>query len=266
MNSSQPHKASFIRVPKTVLEYIPEHKLTPEAVLLYSLMLDRSSLSRRNGAKWIDEHGHIFVFCTISTIQHILSCGHDKATRLVRELASAGLITISPQGPGKPRRIIVHPVADFTSGTTPETSAEPLGFSAENNTELSDTVRINTDSSTTMTGEDIAHQIKANVEYNALLERWPAQDVDNLIRLMVDTLYPQTKTISISGVRRSYQTVFDRLMQVGQMEFTYVLDRLQHDAVQIRSMRSYILMLLYEAPAVSDFYYSTKLNYDEARR
>lgn len=266
MSSSHPQKSSFVRVPKVMLSYITSHQLTPEAVLLYALMLDRSSLSKRNGADWVDDQGRTFINFTASTIQCLLSCGHDKATRLVRELESVGLITISSQAPGKPRRIIVHPVAGFDADPVPEISIEHPCFYAENNTNLSNTDDINTDSSTMLTDVDIEYRIKENIEYRALLEQWPARDVDNLVRVMVDTLYPQTETISVSGVQRSYQSVFSRLMQIGQMEFTYVLDRLKNDAVQIRSMRAYILTLLYEAHAVSDFYYNTKFNYDEKRR
>ena len=266
MSSSQTQKSSFIRVPKTLLQYITLHKLTPEAVLLYALMLDRSSLSKRNGADWVDDQGRTFINFTASTIQCLLSCGHDKATRLVRELESVGLITISSQAPGKPRRIIVHPVAGFNSDPVRQTSTDPPCFSAGNNTYLSYTDDINTDSSTMLIGSDITFQIKDNIEYRALLQRYSAEDIESIIRLMVDTLQPPTQSITISGVQRSYQSVYSRFLEIGQMEMAYVLDRLQNDAVNIKCMRAYILSLLFEAPTLSNFYYSTKQNYDEARR
>ena len=266
MGSSQAKKSSFVRVPKILLSYITSHQLTPEAVLLYSLMLDRYFLSKRNGTDWIDNQGRTFIIYTISAIQRDFGCGHDKAIRLVRELASLDLITISPQGPGKPRRIIVHPVADFTTDTTLKTSTEPIDISAGNNTDIKDTNGIYTDLSTMLTGSDITFQIKDNIEYRALLQWYSAEDIESIVRLMVDTLQPPTQSITISGVQRSYQSVYNRFFEVGQMEMAYVLDRLQNDAVNIKCMRAYILSLLFEAPTISNFYYSTKHNYDETRR
>ena len=65
--------------------FTDEYKdLSAEAKLLYGLMLDRMQLSAING--WCDKNGEVFIFYTIAETSEVLGCGHDKATRLQREL------------------------------------------------------------------------------------------------------------------------------------------------------------------------------------
>jgi len=76
----------FIRVPKFLLEEPLFQIVSVDAVLLYSILLDRLELSLAND--WFDEHGHAYVIYTIKEIQKVMRCGHDKAIRLLRELDS----------------------------------------------------------------------------------------------------------------------------------------------------------------------------------
>ena len=74
---------SFFKMPKVL--FTDEYKdLSAEAKLLYGLMLDRMQLSAING--WCDKNGEVFIFYTIAETSEMLGCGHDKATRLQREL------------------------------------------------------------------------------------------------------------------------------------------------------------------------------------
>ena len=77
----------FIRIPK---ELLLNYKLSPAAVLLYGLMLDRMLLSSANG--WKDADGQVYIHFTIESICRLLHCGHDKAVSLLRELEEAGLL------------------------------------------------------------------------------------------------------------------------------------------------------------------------------
>lgn len=78
------------------------------AKLLYAFLLDRTSLSRKNG--WIDKDGHIYIYFTIEAVMELMGIGMNKAVRLFRELDSVhgcGLIIKKKQGQGKPDRIYV---------------------------------------------------------------------------------------------------------------------------------------------------------------
>ena len=98
---------SFYRVPKTLLTD-PRYKgVSIEAKVLYGLLLDRMSLSVRNG--WMDKDRRVYIYFTQEDAMALMSCGKDKATRLFRELdqGGIGLIQRKKQGQGRPTRIYV---------------------------------------------------------------------------------------------------------------------------------------------------------------
>ena len=74
----------FIRVPKYLLEDPFFQVISVEAILLYSILLNRLELSLCND--WFDEHGHAYVIYTLNEIQKTMRCCRDKAIRLLREL------------------------------------------------------------------------------------------------------------------------------------------------------------------------------------
>ena len=98
----------FIRVPKFLLEEPLFRIVSVDAVLLYSILLDRLELSLAND--WFDEHGHAYVIYTLKEIQKVMRCGHDKAIRMLRELDTEhgiGLIERIRVGQGQPSIIYV---------------------------------------------------------------------------------------------------------------------------------------------------------------
>lgn len=98
---------SFYRVPKALLTD-PRYKgVSIEAKVLYGLLLDRMSLSVRNG--WMDKDRRVYIYFTQEDAMALMSCGKDKATRLFRELdqGGIGLIERKKQGQGRPTRIYV---------------------------------------------------------------------------------------------------------------------------------------------------------------
>ena len=98
---------SFYRVPKALLTD-PRYKgVSIEAKVLYGLLLDRMSLSVRNG--WMDKDRRVYIYFTQEDAMALMNCGKDKATRLFRELdqGGIGLIERKKQGQGRPTRIYV---------------------------------------------------------------------------------------------------------------------------------------------------------------
>ena len=93
----------FIRIPKPLFES-PRYKgLSNDARVLYGLLLDRMSLSRRNG--WRDDQGRIFVYFTINEIEKTVLVSHGTAVGLLGALEDYCLIARVRQGQGKPSRI-----------------------------------------------------------------------------------------------------------------------------------------------------------------
>ena len=99
---------SFYRVPRMLIKDENFKGLSSDAKLLYGLMLDRMSLSIKNG--WFDDDNRAFIIYTIDNIMEDLGCGKDKAVKVVAELdqkKGIGLIEKVRRGLGKPDIIYV---------------------------------------------------------------------------------------------------------------------------------------------------------------
>lgn len=97
---------SFYKLPKALFSDDRYKDLSTDAKVLYSLLLDRNSLSVKNG--WIDNYGKYYQYFTIKECKEKLNFGHDKIIKLFKELEINGLILRKRQGKGKPSIIYVH--------------------------------------------------------------------------------------------------------------------------------------------------------------
>ena len=97
---------NFYKLPKALFGDGKYKDVSTDAKVLYSLLLDRNSLSVKNG--WIDSHGRYYLYFTIKECKEKLNFGHDKIIKLFKELEANGLIIRKRQGKGKPSIIYVH--------------------------------------------------------------------------------------------------------------------------------------------------------------
>ncbi len=99
---------SFYRIPRQLIKDERFKCLSNDAKLLYGLMLDRMSMSMRNG--WLDEENRVYIVYSIENIIDDLGCKKDKAVKILAELDSVkgiGLIEKIRRGQGKPAIIYV---------------------------------------------------------------------------------------------------------------------------------------------------------------
>lgn len=75
---------SFYRVPKALVKADLFQKMSGDAKLLYAVLLDRMSLSIKNG--WQDKHGNAYIICTIEEVMDSIHCARQKAVKLLDEL------------------------------------------------------------------------------------------------------------------------------------------------------------------------------------
>ena len=68
---------SFVRVPKLLLQHEAYQRISSEAKLLYSLLLDRVGLSHKNG--WRDKQNRIYIIYPIAEVMEEMNCGKNKA-------------------------------------------------------------------------------------------------------------------------------------------------------------------------------------------
>lgn len=114
---------SFYRIPRQLVTSERFYRLSTDAKLLYGLLLDRMSLSAKNG--WYDGAGRVYIYYTLGEIQNDLRCAHGKAVKLLAELDKGkgfGLIERVNQEQGRPTKIYVK---RFTTRNVPPPSPEP---------------------------------------------------------------------------------------------------------------------------------------------
>ena len=124
---------AFFRIPKLLITEPYFRRLSTDAKLLYGLMLDRMSLSMRNG--WMDDDGHVYIYFTLEEACEQLCYKTDKAVKLFAELDSAkgvGLIRRVKQGLGRPAKIYVLRFMGIEDEPG-EDNALVLGKAAESN-------------------------------------------------------------------------------------------------------------------------------------
>ena len=276
---------SFIRVPKIFFENEAYRSMSAEAKILYGFLLDRVSVSLKNG--WKDDQNRIFIICTIEEIMEKLGCGNKKAIQLLSELEDKiGLIERKRQGLGKPNLIYVKnfirtvdnsgqrhflKCQNDTSGSVRTTSLE-MSESHGSNTNLSNTDMSNTENliypgtdsdgmAERMSYEDY---FRRSLEFDILLQNNPyeKETLEGILDLLVDTCCSHKAYIRIAGDNKSGEVVRSRFMKLDSSHIQYVLSCLKENTTDVRNIRQYLLAALYNAPTTISAYYQAKVNYD----
>lgn len=103
---------TFFKIPRQLISSLCFKRLSTAAKLLYGILLDRMSLSARNG--WCDDTGRVYIYYTVKEVCQDIGCGRNKAMRLLAELDTVkgiGLIERIKQGQGKPDKIFVKKIS-----------------------------------------------------------------------------------------------------------------------------------------------------------
>ncbi len=276
---------SFIRVPKIFFENEAYRSMSAEAKILYGFLLDRVSVSLRNG--WKDDQNRIFIICTIEEIMEKIGCGNKKAIQLLSELEDKiGLIERKRQGLGKPNLIYVKnfirtvdnsgqrhflKCQNDTSGSVRTTS---LGMSESHgsntnlsNTDMSKTENLiypGTDSDGMAERRSYEDYFRRSLEYDILLQNNPyeRETLEGILDLLVDTCCSHKAYIRIAGDNKSGEVVRSRFMKLDSSHIQYVLSCLKENTTDVRNIRQYLLAALYNAPTTISAYYQAKVNYD----
>ena len=103
--------SDYLTVTTPLPQYLPyarfllDTDLSHTAKLLYTLLLDRATLSQKNN--WIDTQGHIYVIYPLSHLAKDLGCCISSVTRSFSELENAQLVERIRSGFSKPSRILL---------------------------------------------------------------------------------------------------------------------------------------------------------------
>ena len=187
---------SFFRIPKALFQEPRFQCLSTDAKTLYGILLDRMSLSVKNG--WLDEQNRVFIIFTIEDVKRALCCADNKATKLLRELEEFGLIERKRRGQGKPSLVYVK---NFSAESSKESvknrdNDDSCGFkiacqdpaksrcnkTEENNTEKSETNPFYSEEDDGMSKrEQLEEYFSQSLEIETLLRLCPDDEDGHLL-------------------------------------------------------------------------------------
>lgn len=285
---------SFYRIPKVLFVDVHFQNLSCEAKVLYGLMLDRMSLSMKNG--WVDEQNRVYIYFTLDEVQACISCGHDKGVKLLAELDSdkgIGLIQRVKQGLGKPTKIYVKnfirrkpevltsekPKSGYPKSAKPgfpKNRNQEFGASEENQTNPNETdlnepeyqsiypIGKNSDESQNTFGQmdTMEKAIRKNIDYDILCSQYDRKRVDEIVGLLSETFSSPKRSFRICGQNLPADLVKSRLLKLDSSHIEYVFDCMEKTTTKIRNIKSYLLTALFNAPMTISNYYQAEVNHD----
>ena len=274
---------AFYRIPKALFQEPQFQTLSTDAKTLYGILLDRMSLSVKNG--WLDEQGRVFIIFTIEDVKRALCCADNKATKLLRELEKFGLIERKRRGLGRPSLVYVKNFSADSSKTRFQNreNHESGGFKSasqdpakprcnktdKNNTEMNETYPFNSEETDGMSQrEQLEKYFSQSLEVELLLRLCPDDEdiIYQIVDLLVDTCATKRKMLRIAGDDRPAEVVRSRFMKLNADHIKFVLKCLAENSSPIRNMKQYLLASLYNAPTTMQLSYQNQTNHDLANR
>ena len=280
---------SYFRIPKALFQDHRFRQLSTDARTLYGILLDRMSLSVKNG--WLDEQGRVYIIYTVREVQESLCCAEHKAIKLFRELEDMDLIERKRRGLGRPSLIYVK---DFSSGLpkaqvqncpNSNSGAAESAILEQLKPQASNTDKkqlkpqaSNTDKNKTEWNdpdpiysggirEQLEDYFYQSLEVDLLLRLCPDDEdtIYQIVDLLVDTCSTKRKMLRIAGDDKPAEVVRSRLKKLNADHIRFVLDSLAENTAPVRNMKQYLLAMLYNAPTTMNLYYQNKTNHDFAR-
>ena len=217
---------SYFRIPKALFQDHRFRQLSTDARTLYGILLDRMSLSVKNG--WLDEQGRVYIIYTVREVQESLCCAEHKAIKLFRELEDMDLIERKRRGLGRPSLIYVK---DFSSGLPKaqvqncpnsnsgaaesailEQPKPQANKTDKNKTEWNDPDPIYSGG----IREQLEDYFYQSLEVDLLLRLCPDDEdtIYQIVDLLVDTCSTKRKMLRIAGDDKPAEVVRSRFMKL----------------------------------------------------
>lgn len=248
----------YFRIPRQLITNPKFKHISTDAKLLYGMLLDRMGLSAKN--QWCDDDGRVFIYYTVEEICEDMTCGRDKAMKLLAELDTGkgiGLIERVKQGQGKPTKIYVkrfitgtvmprqkqippsrHPEVDFSdvqrsefpTSRSRDCRCQEVGKTDPSYNNLNQTNFIHTDRSIYPAGADwmdrceCRARIEENVGYDALKQQHPYDDLDNIVDLLTDVVTSTAVFVRIGGEQIPMSVARERFLKLDMSHIEYVLE------------------------------------------
>ena len=267
---------TFYRIPKLLVTHSYFDNVSNDAKMLYGLMLDRMSLSAKNG--WFDEENRVFIKFSIKDAMKLLKIGKNKAIKLFAELDTVdgvGLIERKNQGQGKPAVIYVKSFMSevlnsnrFENETTSGSDIKPLEVSKANTNKNKYNNTLNELDSNPIDSELKGYEllIRKNLEIDALIERDPYERelYEGIYELVLETVLFQGESMVIASSRYPMNLIRSKFMKLNIHHVEYVVESLRSTTSKVKNIKKYMLTMLFNAPTTISSYYIAEVNHDMA--
>ena len=271
---------SFYQMPQELFDNEKYKKLSLEAKVIYSFLLNRMKLSKIN--HWINNQGEIYLIYTRKEIQNKLNLSDKPVTRAFKELRNANLIKEEKQGFGKPNLIYIGKIEheeietnDIISDYNKETDSEYIRldnqrrrdyFEGEHPISNTENLRINNkyiikqkNNNIDVSQSDIE---KENLEYiKQKCELYLFDEKQrNIIENVLDIMF-YSKELKIGQAILPKENVRSRMQLLNASIIFYAFDKLNYlkPDTQIYNSTNFIISCLYNA--ITEYYSDSDLQY-----
>ena len=247
-----PISGGYVWIPKLFFRDEPYQSLSNDAKLLFALLQDRICLSAEKREKWSNEDGVLYIHFTLEEVSARMNCGIEKASKIMKELETAGLIERNLQQ--FPRAYRIHVLRfQITSENQETDSPEKPQYSTRKNRRQNyrKSIRNKTESNKTDSINDtaiwFADAIRKNIAYEALLETWSKDLVDSVVGLMVSVLESPRNEIWISAELYPRELVQYRFLQLREPHMRRILTLAKAQNCAFSQMEPLLLDQLFHA-------------------
>ena len=269
----------FYRIPKIIITSPIFKNISCDAKLLYGLLLDRMSLSAKNG--WFDEDNRVYIIFSIKEVMEYMNCSKGTAIRFMSELEESNLIERKKRGRGLADYIYVKKYFDenkvvqkenpkkseFCTPEGSETEPQEVQNLNPNNTDINNNYMNYTYSTlpSPKSRKEYEEIIKENIEYDILKLDYKDEWLDNIIEIMLDVICSDSKTVRVNSTNVPIEQVRERYLSINDMHVRYLDDAFHKNNSEVRNIRAFFVTAIYNAPVMMDSFYEDWVKNDMKR-
>ena len=258
----------FIRFPMSLLANPRYKAISLEAKMIYALLLNRLSLSQKNG--WVNEEKEVYLIYTREEAAEMLGISYKKAISAFKELIAVSLLYEVRQGRGFPNLLYVlkaelsnKEAENFRSADTDvsempfktcqndsskpvENTVQELSYqqSIKNNmshtekSEIEKSLSVHQEETDKQTDENCIHDILSRCE----LEIFP-EGAQQMFRFVIERLY-YSGNLKVGNAVFPQSKLRNYLQMLDTEVLTGVYDKLMREKPKVKNMAAYLMVMV----------------------
>ena len=104
--------------------------------------------------------------------------------------------------------------------------------------------------------------IHENIEYEILIDRYDAINIDEYVRIMLDTICSRNETVRVDRAEYPTEVVKSRLLKLDSSHIEYVMICMSKNTMKIKNIKNYLLTALYNSYTTMDNFFKATVNHD----